>query len=257
MNSNAANLHKLLSQTQKRLKKAPEGSIQVQNRKSGVYFIHRSVDSDGSECISYIKKSDAKTISALTDKKYCLALEKVLKEEIYASDAGKIFDETLKFRVYDNLPEGLKAYVTPLCKSPEYICKEWQSEPFASNPYDFDIKSEMISIRGERVRSRAECIIADHLNSFGLAYRYEAAYYTIDGSTLYPDFTIMHPETNELYYLEYWGLMGDMDYVDHFVSKMNRYLKSGMGSHLISIFENDANPFDTKLLDAVIKEYFF
>ena len=255
-------LNKILKETHKRLKNSPDGTIQVQARKKAdgkihFYYVRRSADSAGRVRISYIRKGDSGLISALADKKYCLALEKVLKEELTAIKAGKLYDSERKYSVYEQLPYGIREFVVPLCKSSIRICQDWQAEPYERSNYEIDGAKSYITKRGERVRSRAECIIANLLDDFGLCYRYEAAFHASDGSVLFPDFTIMHPKTNQLYYLEYWGLMNDSDYVAHFVSKTNKYAKSGASAHLISLFEDENNPLDTKLLDQVIQEYFF
>ncbi len=112
------------------------------------------------------------------------------------------------------------------------------------------------NMKGQRFRSRAELIIADILDYLGLTYRYECEY-DAGRRAYYPDFTIMHPRTGELYYLEYFGLMSDPDYCNSAVEKIAAYQRTEDAAHFIYIFESETCPLDSEQVKNVLKRYFF
>ena len=50
----------------------------------------------------------------------------------------------------------------------------WENKSFEGNPFSFCDSSSYITSKGEKVRSKTECLIADILhNEFAVPYRYE------------------------------------------------------------------------------------
>jgi len=111
------------------------------------------------------------------------------------------------------------------------------------------------TIRGERVRSKAECFIANYLNTRGIKYLYEEPFRiekkqeTIE---LHPDFYL--PELDLL--IEYWGLIHvSREYAEEMNWKMSLYHRSQI--RFISIYpENVPYPFDPVDFDRMFQHKF-
>ncbi len=91
-------------------------------------------------------------------------------------------------------------------------------------------KLKETTLHGEKVRSRAEALIADRLFYMGIPYRYEKQV-TLQGKLIHPDFTITNPLNGQEVYLEFLGLDTE-DYLQSWNDKLQLYHSSG-------IFEED------------------
>ena len=112
-----------------------------------------------------------------------------------------------------------------------------------------------ISSKGERVRSRAEVILADILAACHIPYRYEKQL-TIGKYNYYPDFTVINPLSGKTVYIEYCG-MDIPEYEDKLQKKLQAYSKSGIkeGKQLIIIREYDML-MDSKSIRKLIEDFF-
>ena len=120
------------------------------------------------------------------------------------------------------------------------------------------VEKEIITERGELVRSKSEKIIADKLYMMGIPYRYEYPLMLDDGITVYPDFTILKmPERKEVY-LEHFGMMDDEEYVNKMLFKISTYERNGIfiGVNLFVTYETSKRPINTKALNNQLKELF-
>ena len=137
----------------------------------------------------------------------------------------------------------------------EYI-KRWSLVEY--NGKSQLVEKEIITERGELVRSKSEKIIADKLYMMGIPYRYEYPLMLDDGITVYPDFTILKmPERKEVY-LEHFGMMDDEEYVNKMLFKISTYERNGIfiGVNLFVTYETSKRPINTKALNNQLKELF-
>ncbi len=107
------------------------------------------------------------------------------------------------------------------------------------------------------VRSKSETIIAMMLKTNKIPYRYECKL-RLDGRDYYPDFTIRHPITGEVFYWEHHGLMDDEDYCQKAASKLQVYCRNNIipTVNLILTYETKEKPLDSELVENYIKYYF-
>ena len=140
-----------------------------------------------------------------------------------------------------SLSEELK-----ICESQEYPTKQDHSENKI-----FQTEKE------DNVRSKSEMLIAHLLYSNNIPYRYECRL-ILNYSEMYPDFTIRHPETGEIYIWEHFGLMDDPEYVQTVCRKIRKYIENGFipGKNLIMTFESEKYPFDFTEVQNIIREKF-
>ena len=246
-----------LAAAQKRLARCAEGSIHVKRRKGSTAFYRElPKDDEGKRRETHVSKKNKRLISSLCTKKYCRELIPVLTREIALLKSFlNSFDPQDKYRVFQKLPAEFAEYVAPLVKTNAQIISEWENERFDKNPYPLDHDSYLTK-KGEYVRSRLEFITANRLYDHGIPYRYECALYLSDGSVSYPDFTILHPKTLEVYWLELFGMMDDPDYAAAALQKIARYAQTDVFPRLIMVFDHKDAPFRTETIEEVLQKIF-
>lgn len=113
------------------------------------------------------------------------------------------------------------------------------------------------AVNGINVRSKSEAIIAMLLYTNKIPFRYECAL-NLGDIIFYPDFTILHPKTEQLYYWEHFGLMDSPGYCQNAFSKQQLYAAHGIlpSVHLLTTYENQAYPLNTELVEKMIYYYF-
>ncbi len=151
---------------------------------------------------------------------------------------------------------GYQELLSPYFRPVSQELVEWKSASFQSNPY----KTEQLSIRassGSMVRSKSEAMIDMALHTHKIPFRYECILILGD-SVFYPDFTIRHPLTGELFYWEHFGLMDDPEYRQNAGKKMNQYISHGLipGIHLITTYETAERPLGPAEIEEIISKYF-
>ena len=263
-----------LAAAKRRLSNAPPGNIILRNirGKTRVYkrvalpqtstsAQHENQDADKMPGKTHAEKyvsaiEHPSEIRTLADKRYCEILCSILTNEIAVLDTFiKNYAPQRKYEIFDEFPESIRADMSPFFISAEECCKRWQAAPFESNDYPYNSDQEIRTARGEQVRSRAECIIADMLNRHGLAYHYEQRL-PLKSGDLYPDFTVMHPKSCEPYYIEFFGMMSNPEYVRRAMEKIRKYQNANLGPYLISIFDSPEVPFRTGTVEIILKNYF-
>lgn len=246
-------LDKLSRKTSEKLREYPEGSIKIKKCKSGVYYYR----SDMPERDKIIPKNDINLVKQLAQKNY---LEAVLKtsssEAAFLNQVIENYPDLTSEAVYSRLSDERKQLVRPILLPDDQYIAEWQSKPYITKPFRNDAPV-YITMRGERVRSKSEMIIADRLYANNIPYRYECPL-ILNGILIHPDFTILRiPDRKELY-LEHCGRIGDEDYSDDFVDRINLYSDNGIvvGDRLFLTFETVNKPLDVRTIDRLISGVF-
>lgn len=131
----------------------------------------------------------------------------------------------------------------------------WMNSPYEKNlSYSENLIHKTIS--GNRVRSKSESIIDTILCKYHIPFRYEALLDLGDVS-YYPDFTILHPITNELIYWENFGMMDNPSYAQSASEKLSQYISHGiLPSHqLICTYETKDHPLSFDLVEKMVEHY--
>ena len=113
------------------------------------------------------------------------------------------------------------------------------------------------TISGHLVRSKSEVMIANCLSLNNIPYRYECAL-TLGDTLVFPDFTIMHPASHQIFYWEHFGRMDEPFYCEQTYNKLKLY-----GHHhiiptiqLIATYETRLSPIDSENVLQLIREFF-
>ena len=237
----------------KEIEKYPPGDFSVHKNGKYVKWVIKYNDK-----LEYLKKNEWKLAKLLAKKKHLnIRLNMAIRErraiEYYLrhhdKDAIRKEQEFLNSDLYK--PLSPSTYV-PLKKQLE----NWMKEPYEQNS-SYPEKLIHDTIGGHKVRSKSEALIVSYLVHHLIPYRYECKLY-INDVYVYPDFTIRHPITGEIYYWEHFGRLDDPKYLEKFITKMKLYISAGIlpGKNLIITTETRKIPLTYTEVEKMIKQYF-
>ena len=158
--------------------------------------------------------------------------------------------------VYENLPDAIKKLISPNELTDDGYAERWQKEKnyMSKRP----ARTEFVSLKGDRVRSKSEVIISDRLFHAGVPYKYEWPY-SLDGgkTTIHPDFVALNKRTREEILWEHCGKMDDSEYCANIQQRLEDYSRYGYfpGKRLILTYESSKKPLNTEYVDKLIKEF--
>ena len=246
-------LEGLILNIEKSLSAAPEGTLRIARNGNRMQYYHRKTKQDVKG--TYISKENVSLAQALAQKDYDGRILKQAKEKLsdINSSLTKLSDSSLT-DIFQNMNEYRKELVKPHVITVKEYVKEWLEEPYTGKSFS-ETDPCLYTRRGERVRSKAEIIIADMLADMRVPYKYECPVFLNGNEVRYPDFTILLPHTREIKYLEHCGMMDDEKYLNGFLGKMSTYNRNGiiLGRNLFMTFESKNHVLDTRELKRVIE----
>lgn len=234
-----------------KLKSLPEGKVRIRHYGKGVYYTR--ADSSNKESSLH----DNELIQKLIQREYLETVIVSTKSELnLLQKVQKRYPVTLFEDIYDQLSDDRKALAKPIIPTDEQYIKRWQDTPYTPKGFSDDMPY-FTTMRGERVRSKSEMIIADRLFANGIPYKYECPL-TVGKIVFHPDFTILRKSDRKELYLEHCGKIGDADYADDMVDRMNNYILADIreGDRLFLTFESANKPLDVRVVDKMINDYF-
>lgn len=246
-------LDEQIKTTQAQLNKLPKGKLICASNGKG-YKWYRS---DGHKS-DYLSKKERKLAEKLAHKKY-LSLQ--LKNLIREKNAIDFYLRHHDINAYDaelsliNSPEFkdlLAPHFTPLSQE----LQNWMQTPYERNTNHPETLTNK-AYSGNMVRSKSEVLIDMFLYKNKIPFRYECPL-ELDGIIMYPDFTICHPKTGQLYYWEHFGLMDNPNYSKSACSKLQLYISNGIipSIHLITTYETKDYPLSAEEVEKIVEHYF-
>ncbi len=205
----------------------------------------------------YIYKKNRQYAEKLALKKYYILSLQDFEKELKAIDLclTKYPQEKQTNLLFEQEPEYVKllsGYFVPS----DSTYNNWFSEPYEKNTnYPEGLKFKTNS--GILVRSKSELIIANILYANSIPFRYECAL-NLGGMVLYPDFTVMHPKTCQIFYWEHFGMIDNPSYANSATNKLHTYISNNIYPtiNLITSYETKDNPLNVDLVEEIIKFYF-
>lgn len=253
MQEESLRLDQQISQLKNQIATLPEGKL-VCTRNSNRYKWYQS---DGHTC-TYIPKKNQRLAEQLATKKYLsLSLEDAIAEKRaiqYYLNHHHSDTEKTKLLLLKN-PE-FKKLLSPYFKPLSQELFIWTQSDYPHNP-KFPEQLIHKSISGNLLRSKSEAMIDMLLYTKKIPFRYECELQLGD-IILYPDFTIRHPRTGELYYWEHFGMMDHPSYSKKVPSKLELYISHQIipSIHLITTYETKENPLCIEAISKLIEYYF-
>ena len=241
-----------IKELQSKLKQFPDGKLFC--TKNRQYFKWYTTDGKHQ---TYLPKKMRPLAEKLAAKKYLsLLLEDFIHEkkaiEFYLRHHSKIRQADHMLLDCPEYKKLIAPYFIP--KSQELL--EWTVQPFETNPkYPEQLIHKTVS--GKMVRSKSEVIIDMLLHTHKIPFRYEAPLH-LDTITIYPDFTIRHPETGEFFYWEHFGLADQPEYRQNMLSKLDLYTSHGIipNINLITTYETKNHPLSMEFVQKTVEYYF-
>lgn len=255
MNRRINDISKLKNILERKIKEMPKGRVRIKRRGKAVYFYH--IPDNGIDNGNYLHKIDMDMVKALVQKDYmgkvvCAADKEVKALKLAINSFPKITAED----IYMTLPEERRALINPIKRPDDEFVRDWLSEEYLHKGFK-EREPYYETMNGERVRSKSEQIIADHLKQAGIPYKYEYPI-VINGELIHPDFKILRVSDRKEIYLEHCGRVDKPDYSDDMVIRVNNYAMNGIiiGDNLYLLFETLNNPLDVRVLNRMIEEQF-
>ncbi len=253
-------LEKTISSKRRALSNAPEGTIRIRTNKG--HWQYYWVSPEKPQKQKCLGKKDMALVKRLAQKSYDQKVLRAAEQELKAWRALAMYfpDKTVE-EVYETLSPARQALVVPIRPSDEAFRKQWESVKY--EPGEFKPGQPVfLTMRGERVRSKSEMLIANLLYQLGIPYRYEYPLeVTVDGRTRYwrPDFTLLDVRDRKEYYLEHFGMLDDQEeernYARSAFWKMRVYEENGIfeGKNIIYSFETGKAPLDLAYLEMKVR----
>lgn len=246
-------LHQQIISLQKTLDDFPKGKLICCHH--GKYC--KWYQSDGQNR-TYIPKTNRSLAEQLAVKKYLSCVLEDLSHEKKALDSYLKHHRPASEKAEHLLTEipGYVELLSPYFKPISQDLHDWMLTPYDKNPKNPEHLIHKTNC-GHLVRSKSEAMIDSLLYTNRIPFRYECAL-CLDNAILYPDFTIRHPHTGELYYWEHFGLMDNPTYCKNVSGKLQTYISHGIipSIHLITTYETQENPLSTDVIHKIIEHYF-
>lgn len=238
---------------QSQLNRLPEGKLICAANGKG----HKWYKSDGHNS-DYISKKERKLAEKLAYKKYLSLRLKNLIHEKNAIDFYLRHHDTNAYEAELSLINStefkdlLAPHFIPLSQE----LRDWMQTPYERNiNHPENLTNKAYS--GNMVRSKSEVLIDMFLYKNKIPFRYECPL-ELDGIIMYPDFTIRHPETGQIYYWEHFGLMDNSSYSKSACSKLQLYISNGIipSIQLITTYETKDHPLNAEDVENIVDHYF-
>ncbi|WP_155837991.1 hypothetical protein [Butyrivibrio sp. FCS014] len=266
-----------------RLKNAPDGTLRITTTKNQYQYIHCKQEQYKQEqykqeqykqeqcgqvqCtetsnnqkfkLSYIKKENLSLAKQLAQKSYDQKIKKLVdRREKQLERLTKEYSDDEIVAIYNNLNHKRKELVIPVEPTYEQLLAQWKSVPYVGRDFK-DVKTEIYTKKGERVRSKSEKILADMFYDMGVEYKYECPLHLKGYGIVYPDFTFLSRKTYEEIYWEHDGRMDDPEYAEKAIRKIDHYTRNEIipGQRLIITYESANYALNTYVAEKFIKEY--
>ena len=117
--------------------------------------------------------------------------------------------------------------VTPVEPIWEKELVRWYDSEYHGKEF-YEGTAEIVTEKGERVRSKSEKILADYFYRNNILYQYERPLYLKGYGTVYPDFTFLSKKTRKEIYWEHEGMMDKPEYAKSAVKKIESYQRNGI-----------------------------
>lgn len=240
---------------QNELSKLPDNSFFcVKDDRRIKWFI---TDENGTH---YLPKSKRSLAEKLAYRKYLSSKLKEYKGEqsalcAYLKNHSSSYGTADQMLSPDNIySELLSKHFVPRYSSPKDI-EQWKNTPYNTNPAHPENLLHPTNL-GFSVRSKSEAMIAMALHFNYVPFRYECAL-ELNGVTIYPDFTILHPITRKILYWEHFGMIDKSNYQSQYFPKLKHYITNGIypSINLITTYETEQSPFSLERLDQVLNTY--
>lgn len=232
-----------------------EGSLHaIPSKRSKIHYQYYYRRDKSEKMGEYIRQENMQLANDLARTEYERKLQKCASEELRRIRRALDGFETTVDTLYETLPEGKRQLIDSIALSDDVYAEEWLALNYESMPFE-ETAICYITLRGEKVRSKSEVIIANILDKYHVPYRYEYPLRDELGIWARPDFTALNVHTRKEYYWEHFGMMDNAEYLEHAINKHRAYARHGIvqGGNLICTYETSYNPINTAEVESIVR----
>lgn len=242
----------IIESCKRHLNGCPDGRIRIKRQDKWVsYFLVTDNNDTNGKVIK-----DLKLVKRIAQKQYLQSLLNNAQAELKALDRLiSHYDKTFE-DIYPSLSKDRKELINPVTLPDDEFIEQWMNKPYTPKGFKEGTPVYM-TMRGERVRSKSEQLIADRLYKNNIPYKYECPL-VIDDIVFHPDFTILRMSDRKVLYYEHLGKMDDPGYAHDNIMKLNHYGLNNIviGDNLFTSFETQKSPLDVRILEQMIQKNF-
>ncbi len=247
-------LLKLSEKNLSKLKGLPEYRVRS-TTSNGTYQYYLAPEEGGK--YKYADRKQRKLVERLVQKEYETDVRDQLQSMLRDLERFlKAYNIENLTDIYENLPGGKRKLVMPILEPNDDFIAQWREQHIGGqNPYYGE--GDILTARGESVRSKSEKIIADLLDKNGIPYAYETELRMKNGRAVYPDFAVLNVRLRKTILWEHMGLIDDEEYAIKNLHKIREYERSGyeLGDNLILTMESSADVIRTGEIEEKIRKY--
>lgn len=242
---------------EERVENSPRGRIQstLSKKKYPQFYIFEETKQGYEK--RYARKAEMGLVRKIAQREYDEEVLKIVRERRTKIEEfiGNMDKRSLE-DIYNNSCASRKMLITPIEWSDDEYIEKW-IEKMELNGNTYPKPSNIITEKGEQVRSKTEKIIADKLYYNNIPYVYEPKIVLQDGRCLFPDFCMLNLRLRKTFYLEHFGMMDNPEYSARTVEKIEEYQRCGywQGKNMLYTFETQNRMPDMRNLDNMIKTY--
>ena len=260
---NTESIHKEIKQLERlqirlvaAIRKAPKGTIYYRGdckRSENPFYTTGTGKERKRVPLDPAKPESRKAIRQLKDKKFAKHVLPRVRNDLTALRAASKYEplsRTFLTELGEAYEDCLPRFFGDPIQKDEFDMLEERQNPY--HPEQLTILSELGAFR-----SKDELFCAQILDEYNIRFKYEASLFTLR-STKYPDFTVLHPRTGRLIYLEITGRMDDPGYRQDLYEKMEAYAEVGiyLGVNLFVICEEPGKGLDLAAIRELIRGIF-
>lgn len=246
------NIEQKIADIEKKLLPCPEGHLTFSRCGKYVNWYHKTPGRK-----RYIPTSERTLVQQLALKKYYTLQLESLSQELTAINSylSRCAHNNHKLENFFEKSPEMANLAGSLC-SFQNKQQLWANETYQKNPLNPEGLIHKTTLN-YNVRSKSEVLITYVLSNKGIAFRYECGL-ALNGSIIYPDFTIKHPKTDEIYYWEHFGMMDSEAYITRTTNKLKLYITNGIipSIQLITTYETKEHPLDIETVEMLVDFYF-
>ncbi len=234
----------------------PEGHLRISVTKGRPRFYHleKSGDTQG----KYISKRAGNLPEMLAQKDYReLFLIKAKSELAKLRQSIQLLSKDDAESAYQKLSDVRKNLVIPYMQNDEQFAEDWQKAKYEHRLMK-ESEELFITSRGDKVRTKAELLLADLFFGMGIPYRYEPAVHMKSGITIYPSFMLLKKSTRGEVYLDHLGVVDNEEGRIINLRRLDEYRNNGiwLGTKLLITYESQYCKLDLKGIRKMLSNFF-
>ena len=246
-------LNNIIERKKDSLAAAPEGQLWIsQSNKCAQYYKKEKKSKK-----KYIKEADRGIAITLAQKDYDQkVLVRAMAELNALGKMIKIYEKGTAEDIYQKLHPARQGLVTPIMLPDEEFVRQWLSQDYEGLGFE-ESAPEFYDDSGLRVRSKSEIGISNKYDKLGIPKLFERPLFLKSHGWVYPDFTLLNVRLRKEFIHEHLGMLDDPGYLEDNMAKIHAYEKNGYfpGKNLILTFETKKNPFDTRVIEEIAKQF--